>query len=397
MGNFNPDNLKPYFIKPFLKLVMETAVETTEVTFDVIESIRKHIAQLKPLRPKRSLICIGEFPAKILIKETFAKKIGDSQPIFIQKSSKEIPSADPHDVIEIGSDVDTHFWFDIASYLTKNETCSAQLKSRVEGLHDNIFLVSLWEGLGSALLPVLISQFNASNANSAALAVLPSKAQPSDAHFNAFASLGMCASNNAAAVVLLDRDCVEDFVGVDRDGSRMRGNVIIDYVLGMMLEKEAFTQELSELSRSFNVKLYTMLAVTGASLKIYGSFKNILNAASLNPFLTFDLASTSVLHILVRAPLRLKEKLSKGKIELATAKWSRKMPKIKSIYVSEPIYVDEESDRVDTVVFAGGFELTQLTAFFQKKAAEVKNETIKKGLIKDEEWEAIVKGLAANQ
>src|SRR4030067_787976 len=55
--NFNRDNLKPYFIKPFLKLVMVTAVETTEVTFDVIESIRKHVAQLKPLRPKRNLQC----------------------------------------------------------------------------------------------------------------------------------------------------------------------------------------------------------------------------------------------------------------------------------------------------------------------------------------------------
>ena len=376
---------------------MVTAVETTEVTFDVIESIRKHIAQLKPLRPKRSLICIGDYPAKILLKETFAKKIGDSQPIFIQKSNKESPSADPHDVVGIDPDVDTHFWFDIASYLAKNETYSARLRSRIEGLHENIILASLWEGLGSALLPVLISQFNASNANSAALAVLPSKAQPSDAHFNAFASIGMCASNNAAAVVLLDRDCVEDFVGVDRDGSRMKGNVIIDYVLGMMLDKEAFSQELSELSRSFNVKLYTMFAVTGVSLKIYGSFKNILNAASLNPFLTFDLASASVLYILVRVPLHLKEKLTRGKIELATAKWSRKMANIKSIYVSEPIYVDDASDRIDSVVFAGGFELTQLAAFFQKKSAEVKSETVKKGLIKEEEWEAIVKSLTANQ
>src|SRR4030067_1936534 len=128
--NFNRYNLKPYFIKAFLKLVMVTAVETTEVTFDVIESIRKHIAQLKPLRPKRGLICIGDYPAKILLKETFAKKIGDSQPIFIQKSNKESPSADPHDVVGIDPDVDTHFWFDIASYLAKNETNRAPLRTR---------------------------------------------------------------------------------------------------------------------------------------------------------------------------------------------------------------------------------------------------------------------------
>jgi len=396
VGNFNRDNLKPYFIKPFLKLVMVTPVETAQASFDIIESIRKHIAQLKPLTPKRSLICIGDYPTK-LFKETFAKKTGEAQPIFIQKSTKESPSDDPHDIVGIDPDVDTHFWFDIAAYLAKNDGYSARLASRIEGLHENIIFASLWEGLGSALLPVLISQFNTSNANSVALAMLPSKAQPSDAHFNALASIGMCASNNAAAVVLLDRDCVEDYVGVDRDGSRMKGNVIIDYLLGMMLAKETFTHELSELSRSFNVKLYSILAVTGASLKIYGSFKNILNAASLNPFLTFDLASASVLYVLVRVPLQLKEKLTRAKIELATATWSRKMPNIKSIYVTEPIYVDEANDRVDAIVFTGNFDLTELTTFFQKKSAEVKSETVKKGLIKEEEWEAIVKSLTTNR
>src|SRR3989337_4537463 len=143
----------------------------------------------------------------------------------------------------------------------------------------------------------------------------------------------------------------------------------------MMRAKETFTQELSELSRSFNVKLYTMLSVTGASLKIYGSFKNILNAALLNPFLMFDLSSSSVLYVLVRIPLHLKEKLTRGKIELATAKWSKKMANIKSIYVSEPVYVDDSSDRVDAVVFVGSFDLAELTAFFQKSAARVKSET----------------------
>ena len=184
---------------------MVTPVETAEAGFDVIESIGKHIAQLKPIAPKRGLICIGDYSAKILLKENFAKEIGDSQPIFIQKSNKESLSAaqstvDSHDIVGIDPDVDTHFWFDIASYMTKDDGYSARLRSRIEALHENIILASLWEGLGSALLPFLISQFKASNANSVALAVLPSKAQPSDAHFNAFASIGMCASNDAATV-----------------------------------------------------------------------------------------------------------------------------------------------------------------------------------------------------
>jgi hypothetical protein len=382
---------------------METPVETAEASFDVIESIRKHIAQLKPLAPKRGLICIGDYPAKILLNENFAEKIGDAQPIFIQKSTEEGSSVtqgavvDQHDVLSVDPNVDTHFWFNVASYLAKDDGYSARLRSRMDELHDTIILASLWEGLGSALLPTLISQSKSSNANSVALAVLPSKAEPSDAYFNAFASIGMCASSDASGVVLLDRDVVEDYVGVDRNGSRMKGDVIVNYLLEMMLAKETFTQELSELSRSFNVKLYTVLSVTGASLRIYGSFKNILNAASLNPFLTFDLSSASVLYVLVRAPLHLKSKLSREKIELATAKWSRKIANIESIYVSEPIYVDDASDRVDTVVFVGSFDLAELNAFLEKKSAKVKNEAVKKGLMKEEEWEAIVKCLAANQ
>jgi hypothetical protein len=401
-AGFNPDNLKPYFTKLFLKLVMETPIETAEASFDIIESISRHIEQLKPLTPIRGLVSIGDYPAKILIKKDLEKKIGGIQLIFINKSDKENVNADqssatPHDILDIDLHVDTHFWFDIASYLAKDDGYSARLKNRIEGLQENIIFASLWEGLGSALLPALISQFKASNVNSVALGVLPSKAQPSDAHFNAFASIGMCASNDAAALVLLDRDCVEEYVGVDRDGSLLKGNAIINYLMEMMLTKESFTQEFSELSRSFDIKLYTMLSVTGASLKIYGSFKNILNAASLNPFLTLELSSSSVLYVLVRLPLSLKEKLTKGKIELATAKWSKNWANIKSIYVSEPIYEDDASDRVDVVVFVGNFDLAELTAFFLKKSAKVKNETVKKGLVKEEDWEAIVNSFPANQ
>ena len=377
-------------------------METAEDRFDVIESISKHIEQLKPLTPKRGLVSIGDYPAKVLVKGDFAKNIVDARPIFINKSDKGtanvvLSSAALNDTLDIDLHVDTHFWFDIASYLAKDDGYISRLKSRIEGLQENIIFASLWEGLGSALLPALISQFRAANANSVALGVLPSKAQPSDAHFNAFASIGMCASNDAAALVLLDRDCVEEYVGVDRDGSILKGDVILNYLLEMMLAKESFTQEFGELSRSFNVKLYSMLSVTGASLKIYGSFKNILNAALLNPFLTFELSSASVLYVLVRLPLSLKEKLTRGKIELAAAKWSKNWANIKSIYVSEPIYVDDASDRVDVAVFVGNFDLDELIAFFLKKSAKVKNETVKKGLVKEEDWEAIVESLPANQ
>jgi hypothetical protein len=381
---------------------METPVETVETSFNVLESIRAHIEQLKPLTPRRGLVCIGEYPAKILLKPPLVEKISGISPILLLGSSEEIlkmtqPVANSQNVLGVDADVDTHFWFNVESYIAQNEGYAKHLRGLMDKLHEVILLVSLWDGLGSALLPTLISEFKTSNANSVALAVLPSKSQASDAHFNALASIGKCMSNEAAAVVLLGRDFVEDYVGVDRDGSRMKGNSIIGYLLEMMLAKETLPQELSELSRAFNVKLYTVLAITGASFKVYGSFETMLDAAALNPFLTFDLTSASVLYVLVRAPIHLRDKLSRGQIELATAKWSKRIPSVRSIYVSEPVYVDDASDRVDAVVFAGSFDLTELTVFFQKKAGRIKNEKVKKGLVKEEEWEAIIKGLSANQ
>jgi hypothetical protein len=405
-SDFKQDNLKPYFVKPFLKLVMETTPQPigappVETSFDVIENVKKHVTQLKPYVPERGLICIGEYPFKILQKDPFLEKLAGILPIVIEKAEGENAKspqlsqlAAPQNMLEVDADVDTHFWFNVTTYLAANEELSTRLRKATEKLHEATVFASLWEGLGSAMLPMLLAQFRKSNASSVALAVLPSKAQPSDAHFNALASIGMCAAGDSAAVVLVGRDFAENYVGVDRNGSRMKGNFVVNYLLQMMLEKETLTQELSELSRAFNVKLYTGLSIMGASYKVYGSFESMLDAASLNPFLPFDLTSTAIIYVLARVPRSLREILTRGKIELETAEWAKKIPNVKSIYVSEPIYVDDSSDRVDAVALAGGFNVADLTAFLLKKSDKIRTETIKKGLIKEKEWEAIVKSLA---
>jgi hypothetical protein len=381
---------------------METSTETPEATFDIIESIRKHVEQLKPFVPKRGLVCIGDYAAKILLKTPVVNRDSGVKSVFIQKSSEETLKAlqsvaNSQDVLAVDAEVDTHFWVNVNSYLAQNAAYAQQLKTYADSLHEAIVFVSLWEGLGSALLPNFVSQFKSSNASSVALAVFPSKAQPSDAYFNTLASIGLCAANDSAAIVLLDRDFIEDYVGIDRNGSRMKGNTILNYLLEMMLTKETLTQELSELSRALNVKFYSAFCVTGASFRVYGSFQSMLDAASLNSFLPSDLTTASVLYLLVRAPLNLKDKLSRGKIEMATAKWSKRILNVKSIYVSEPIYVDDTSDRVDIFVFAGSFDMTELVGLLQKKASKIKNDAMKKGLIKEEEWAAVVKNLTAEQ
>ncbi len=383
---------------------METTSQAAEPVFDVVESIEKHVAQLKPYVPERGLICIGEYPLKILQKEPFFGKNNDILPIAVMKSERmdEQPTqsgefAAPQNTLTLDSDVDTHFWFSVNAFFAANEEQSSRLMKTTEKLHEAVIFVSLWEGVGSALLPMLTAKLQRSNASSIALAIVPSKAQPSDAHFNSLASIGMCASNDFASVVLVGRDFAENYVGVDRNGSRMRGNVVLRYLLQMILEKETLTQELGELSRAFGVKLYTGLSLTGASYQVYGSFQSMLDAASLNPFLSFDLASASVVYVLARVPSILRDKLTKGQIELETAEWAKKIPNIKSIQVGEPIYLDDINDRVDAIVFAGGFNVSELAASLAKKSDKVRNEAIKKGLLKEKEWEATVKALTSSR
>jgi hypothetical protein len=373
-------------------------MSSSEPQFDVFENIAKHIAQLKIWFPNQAIICIGEYPTKILLKGPFMGKTDDNLTIFIGKSSKDIAkwsqfSLDAHNILGLDTKIDTHFWFQVLPHVTKNDAFMARLKSKLDEQSDVMIVSSVWEGVGSALLPALISQFKEWNMNSVALAILPSKVQPSDVHFNAFSSMGLSMSKDFTPVVLVDRDQLEDYVGVDRKGSVISGNIFVNYLLELMLAKETLVQELSELSRSFNIKTYTILSATGASLRTYGSLENMLNTTLFRPLLTFDLSDASLLYVLLRMPLQFKDKLPRGKIELAMANWFKEKTHLKSIYISEPIYVEDVSDRVDVVMFVGGFDAAKLFASIEKRVSTVKTSAIEKGLISKEEWQGIVKNL----
>lgn len=373
-----------------------------EPQFDVFESIIKHINQLKSWVPRQAVICIGEYPSKILLKGAFIDKTDDALPLFIGKSDKEIAKwsqsrLKAHNILGLDQNIDTHFWFNVLPHITKNDVVMERLKIKlVDKQCDAIMVASVWDGVGSALLPALISQLKEWNINSVALAMLPSKVQPADVHFNALSSIGMFASEDLTPVVLLDRDHLEKFVGVDRKGSIISGNTVVNYLLELMLAKETLAQELSELSRSFNVRIYTVLPVTAASLRVYGSLENMLQATLLRPLLTFDLSGASLLYVLVRMPVQFRDKLPRGKIELTMANWFKERSRLKSIYISEPIYVEDAGDRIDVVMFMGGFNVTELFTSMEKKVSAIKGNLVERGLISDEDWQGIVKNLKEN-
>jgi hypothetical protein len=81
---------------------------------------------------------------------------------------------------------------------------------------------------------------------------------------------------------------------------------------------------------------------------------------------------------------------------LAIATWFKEKANLKSIYVSEPIYVEDVSDRIDVVMFLGGFDVTEMLRLMEKKVSAIKSQAIKQGSIKEEDWQAIVKSLVAD-
>jgi hypothetical protein len=384
----------------------ETAVEAlkeeepeTEIKVpltDSVQSIEKYTDSLKALLPTKAVVCVGEYPINIRLKSAYSSK-KDVLNIFIEKSTKDVikwsqGQLDKNSIVCLDEDIDTHFWFDILPYFAGNESFFAKIKSKpLDKLQGAIIISSTWNGIGSALLPTLNSHFNEWNVNSLALAILPSKAQPLDGQFNTCAAIGILASKDSTTAILVDRDNIEDFTGIDRNGFAINGNTITNYLLDLMLAKETFARELSELSKSFNTKMFSVLFAPGVSWKLYGSLENILNTTLVRPLFSFDLSTSTLLYVLIRMPFSLKDKLPRGKIELAVANWFKNKADLESIYIADPVYVEDSSDRIDIAMFVGGFNTSTRFAELEKRVEKMKNKVVKKGSITEEDWQSITK------
>ena len=370
-------------------------MKTNKDTFNVLENIEKHIKMLKPLLPKQAIVCIGEYPIKTLLNADVNKERVLS--ILIEKSSDEIykwlpKGYNPHFVLGFeDANIDTHFWYNVFPAISKDDSVVESLKMEsVEKLQSAILFSSIWDGIGSASLPTLIKKCKASNIDSLSIAVLPSKIQPTDAHFNTYAALKMCSNTDGATILLMDRDQIESYEGVDRNGDLIKGNMVVNYLLNLFLAKDALIEEISELSRTFNAKLFTPLVVTGASYMIYSSLENMLNTALLKPFLKFDLSKATLLYAILRMPSILKDKLPRGKVELAITNWFKEKTNLQSIYITEPVYTEDMTDRIDVVLFVGGFDLAEMFSDLETKVKSLKNQAVDRGFITSD-WQVVSK------
>jgi hypothetical protein len=176
---------------------------------------------------------------------------------------------------------------------------------------------------------------------------------------------------------------------VNREGGRLSGDLVPRYLVELLLHKEGLVRDLVKLSRSFRVELFTVLMAAGSSLEIYENLRNILDIALEQPLLDFDISTASIIYVLVKAPLRLQGRLTKGFIELEVNSWLKERLEIDVPQICEPIYVDELNDRIDVVILVGGFDTTLLFKTVRERVSRFDNLINEHGFYDKSVWAKI--------
>jgi hypothetical protein len=364
-----------------------------QINEDVTANILKHISMLKPILPNLAVVSIGEYSSQILRSASF-KENDNIKIVFVEKTKKRPQTSKKqifnYNTIDLDGKMDSHYWFSVQKYYSENKKLEEELEAKLfKKLNGAVMIASIGEGIPSALLPRMLMHFKEKDIGSVNFAILPSQVQPPDAYFNALWSMAKSTSEGFTSI-LIDRDNLEEYIGVDRKGSVLKGSRVLDYILDMVLENYFFVQEFNELSKSFNLKMFTILLATGASLKVYGSLKNILDTTLLRPLSHFDISTASILYVIVRLPSHLKNSLARSKIELIVDQWFKDKTNIKSAYLSEPLYVDDGTDRIDIILLVGGLELGKRINVIDKKISDLKKYAIEIEAIKEEEWNELI-------
>jgi hypothetical protein len=89
-------------------------------------------------------------------------------------------------------------------------------------------------------------------------------------------------------------------------------------------------------------------------------------------------------------PLNMKDMLPRGRIELAITNWFKEKTSLQSIHIAEPIYTEDMTDRVDAVLFLGGFDASKMMYGLEQKFKLLKAQAVEKGFM-TEDWKVITK------
>ncbi|MBS7651932.1 MAG: hypothetical protein QW638_00585 [Candidatus Bathyarchaeia archaeon] len=356
-------------------------------SFDVLESVLGHIRLLKLRIPERGSISLGGYTNNILLKNSLFKLSNDILFLFIGKKSELfmenfIKKIDFFSFIDVDHNLDEHFCFNIYEYIENRRSLDLDLKDNLlHKVKSGLIVSSTWDGVGGGLFPYITSKLMEWRIDSIPIALIPSPEQPSDAHFNSISSIAMCINKGCYPIFIINRDLLEDYVGVDRKGNLIKGGMILNEILELMLSKEGFVNDFMRFSKYFDIKLYTILISTGCSLKIYDSLENIFNSMLYRMLLNFDLKESYIFYVLARIPVKLRGEITKEKLESAFIRWIREKSSPKVIYISDPIFINEVNDRIDIMIIVGGFNEEKILNSLEEKARETIEYLTKKGII----------------
>lgn len=375
---------------------------SSEQRFDILEQVKTHIDRIRPTLPSQLAITVGQFAFKSLMDRNHYGS--DHTPSILHiLHRKEIDpatvdvAANPDAFLVLETVFEPHYWFDLHSDLEGSSAFEENLESRVFDYHEEVVMAgSLSEGVTSGVLPTLSSRLIEGGKSTAFLAVFPSMEHSSDALFNAYSSMGLLLTDGTGPIILLDRTHLDEFVGVNRVGGLLSGGDVVSYLVELFLDKKGLIRDLMKLSSSFNVDLFTIFLASGASLEIYESFRNILDITLEQPMLDFDLSTASLVYVLVRAPLRLKEQLPKGYIELEVNSWLKERVGLDVAQICESIYVDEFGDRIDVVVLVGGFDTKHLFETMSRRISQFDGLIVEHDLYDKDVWLKIRSRLGKN-
>ena len=362
---------------------------------NIMRWVKNHIDNILPIIPSQIAISVGQYAYKSLMD---SKKFrGKDSPALLQiihrKEAEFLGAAggdESEKTIQFDTAFEPHYWFDIHTFLRDDSRFQEAFQGNIFDYQEEfVILGSLGEGVTAGALPVLNDHLVQEGKDALLVSVFPSVTHSSDALFNAFSSLGLLLSQGSGPVLLLDRARLDDFISVNREGGRLSGDLVPRYLVELLLHKEGIVRDLVKLARSFRVELFTVLMASGSSLEIYESLRNILDITLEQPLLDFDISTASIIYVLVKAPLRLQGRLTKGFIELEVNSWLKERLEIDLPQICEPIYVDELNDRIDVVVLVGGFETDRLFETVKERVSRFDNLINEHGFYDKDVWTKI--------
>jgi len=378
-------------------------MSSNETDFNLLKRIKSHIDHIHPVLPSQIAITVGRYAFKALM-DSRKFNSGSSPSMFHILHRKENNLhpydvvANPDDVLMLDTTFEPHYWFDLHTHLQGSPEFVGDLKERIFGYHSEVITVcSISEGVTSGVVPTLNSHLNQQKKDNVYIAVFPSLDHSSDALCNAFSSLGSLLLQGAGPIVLMDRSHLDSFIGVNRAGGLLSGEGIARYLSEMILEKKGLIKDLVKLSQSFKVELFSVLMATGSSLEIYENLQHILDIALEQPLMDFDLSTAALVYVIVRAPLRLQESLTKGYIELQVNDWLKGRLNLNIPQICEPIYVDEFNDRIDVVILVGGFDTRRIFKTIDERISRFNRLINEHGFYDKEAWAEIRGRLVTEQ